>query len=398
VTVRVTRVTRVTRATGVTRVTRVTRVALLAVACAAPPRADLGWISQIAADPGALRPVLDVERDGWIAWHDGRPWDARLPAEAAARATWDHALLLEDLSALHHAGLERLVAAWAARGTLPADTAAWGVLAASRVCHGAPLGDAAARAAATPHPADHPALAARPAEAPTGAPPAPAALLTDATSHVWQDPCAELTLAQALGATPPPATPDDLGALLFAPWLTGADWRAAMQLGGEPTAALASLPSADAAGLTRSDPATTAADDARAAVVALGHHLDAASVDLSASPGGPILADLQIIARQRQRWMTDRARALLRAGNTAAALATLEPAVDVTHRGVGPTNAASTFVLLAHARLAAGRAREALDALQPVVAAYPAAAAVREVLGDLSALEGLDRLGDSKEL
>jgi hypothetical protein len=374
---------------------------LVATSCApAPtPGPDLGWLSRVAADPDALRPVLDADRDGWIAWHAGRPWDATLPAGPAARAAWDHALLLDDLSALHHAALERLVARWDARGTLPADTAAWAVLAASRACHGAPAGDAPARAAPTPFPADHPALAPRPAAPPVGAPPAPPLMLIDTSAfpHAWRDPCAEAALARALRASAPAQSTDELVDLLFAPWLSAADWDAAVLIAG-PEAALAALPSVDALGLTQSDPATTTADAARASVTALSRELDAASAALLSRPGGAVLADLSLLPRQRQRWLADRGRALLQANNPAAALATLEPAIDVGHRGVGPTNAPSVFVLLAHARLGNGRVREALDALQPVADAYPAAAAVREVLADLSALEGLDRLGDSKEL
>jgi hypothetical protein len=53
--------------------------------------------------------------------------------------------------------------------------------------------------------------------------------------------------------------------------------------------------------------------------------------------------------------------------------------------------------ILIEAQLRTGHTREALDCIQPLLAAYPAATGLNEVLGDLAILQGLDRYGDSKE-
>ncbi|HMV69250.1 MAG TPA: hypothetical protein PKA64_20550, partial [Myxococcota bacterium] len=114
-------------------------------------------------------------------------------------------------------------------------------------------------------------------------------------------------------------------------------------------------------------------------------------------PGGAVVSDLGLTDRLRQRWAVDAARDHLAAGRCEAAQALLEPAMDVTSRGVGPANMPSLLVTLAHARLQCNRTREALDALQPLVEVRPEVRAAFEVVADLSVLRGIHRVGDSRE-
>ena len=123
-----------------------------------------------------------------------------------------------------------------------------------------------------------------------------------------------------------------------------------------------------------------------------------AHLEQSASPDGlALLQQIQPLSRLRQEVLVDRARRDLRAGHVQRAYATLLLARDVTERGIGPANGPALYVLLAEANLRAGRTREALDALQPVVDVIPESTATREILSDLVVLEGMDRTGDSKE-
>ncbi|MEL6350094.1 MAG: hypothetical protein AAFV53_43745, partial [Myxococcota bacterium] len=66
-------------------------------------------------------------------------------------------------------------------------------------------------------------------------------------------------------------------------------------------------------------------------------------------------------------------------------------------RQIGALNPPGLFVLLAEANLRTGRSREALDMLDPLKEAYPEVKGLNETLGDLVVLEGLERIGDSKE-
>jgi len=118
---------------------------------------------------------------------------------------------------------------------------------------------------------------------------------------------------------------------------------------------------------------------------------------VASDDGAALITEIGLIERLRAEVLVARARRDLRAGHPHRALATLSLARDVTSREIGPSNGLSLIALLAEANLSAGRAREALDALQILTAARPEARGAQELVGDLSVLRGLDRQGDSKE-
>jgi len=60
-------------------------------------------------------------------------------------------------------------------------------------------------------------------------------------------------------------------------------------------------------------------------------------------------------------------------------------------------NPPTLFAVSAAANLRTGRTREALDALEVLVGAYPEIKGLDETVGDLAVLQGLDRAGDSRE-
>jgi hypothetical protein len=191
-----------------------------------------------------------------------------------------------------------------------------------------------------------------------------------------------------------------LSARLFAPWPTAADLVADL-----PSAESAGLLGARSPSLRRIGVGTTAfpADDPEAAKEEV-RLLDAglASIekkvsDLGNPDGLAVMNELRLVHRFRQEWLAVRAREALARNHPKRALAYLELARDHANAAVGPENSPAIFALLAEARLALGRTREALDALHVLAAAHPEVLGLVEVTGDLAVLQGLDRQGDSKE-
>jgi hypothetical protein len=146
----------------------------------------------------------------------------------------------------------------------------------------------------------------------------------------------------------------------------------------------------------RPDEIDVARDEARRMMDAL----DAWRSQLSESAsddGRALLGDLRLVERFRQEWLVARARQALLNERPRQALALLQLARDVSDPGVGPQNTPDLLALTAEAELRNGHTREALDALQLVYDAHPEVFGLRELVGDLAVLEGLDRRGDSKE-
>lgn len=309
----------------------------------------------------------------------------------------------------------RLAEARAERA-LPDDPTATAALASAEECTGLVLGGAP-----TPVPSDDEARATARTAAASGdlsgwAEVAATPKWTDEKEgfqRAFFDPCAHMTASQgaitraitALGggggrAFQALVGPDaGLESTLFAPWVDTDNLRAELKRNPGWLTAGAQMPWLEQVGLERvpkqDDPAKAAAE-----VDALTGHLERLESELlaTASPEGrALLQDLGLVARLKQEVLVARARLDLEAGRTKRALAQLERALDVTDRRVGPGNSASAFVLLAHAQLASGRTREALDALRPVVEAVPEAVVAAEWVGDLAVLEGMGRAGDSKE-
>ncbi len=408
----------------------------------AAPTPGPGWIEEIVAKPEVFTALVDASgREGWAALHRG---DYLAAAEGlktglpAARAWAEREALDRDLSLLACETWERTFRAWEQRAVIPEDSAiplvaalaAWEQGDAerakawlSRPLKGVELQEAARALSAG--------IAAPPGDGPLSTrlkahlrdrageeigglvPPYAEPLLLEpsgeGTRTLW-DPLVFGTLtrmhrrlgelaaggplAQGLGAAEP-----SLAAHLLSVWWGAAELQA--DLARDPE-----LRSAGALGPSWLGPAPSPedaddADAARARVAALDEALEGwkAGLEERASPEGrELLVGLDLVAGWRARQLVAWARAALQAGHPRQALVYAQLAQDLrSPRQIGPTNPPALYALMAHAELAQGHARQALDALTPLVAAEPLARGLSETLGDLAVLEGMGRLGDSKE-
>jgi hypothetical protein len=111
-----------------------------------------------------------------------------------------------------------------------------------------------------------------------------------------------------------------------------------------------------------------------------------------------LITDLKLVAGYRSRALVEYGGRLLDAGQPAGAQAAGLMALDAgSGRRIGALNPPGVFVLLAEASLRLGRSREALDMLEPLLGLHPEVLGIDETLGDLVVLDGMARLGDSKE-
>ena len=375
---------------------------------------DLGWATTIVEEPETFSTLMEeTSRDGWVAVHRhdyGAAWGhfrSGAPSpEATASAYVPHQDVYADLQRVSTLATERLVTTWRQRGTLGDDTAAGLVLAGARACGmqaEATVASSPRRLDATVDAGVISGLSEEDAKVvraiagwddrgwdEVGSPhlalvdgSGVQSLLERAESGTevrrWSHPCRPYqglyTVNKGGGPVPDGST---LAGTLFS--ARGVD---VTRLG---------LPD----GVPDTDDAQAAKEEVRA----MDAILDAtrARLEKTADPDGlALLQQLEPLARLRQEVLVERARRDLRAGHTQRAYATLLLARDVTERGIGVANGPALFALLAEANLRAGRSREALDALQPLVAVLPEAAATREIVSDLVVLEGMDRTGDSKE-
>lgn len=374
---------------------------------------DLGWATTVVRVPAAFTTLMDqTDRDGWIAVFEHRYLDAAdtfaSDSGVAGGALYREVVLQQDLQRTTTFASRALFSAWEQRGALPAGNGPRLAAALAEKClekqptpwdaqlssdvgtwlgafptWPAPSGlnPSLAAAAASHRAADR--LPGGRALASWAA--ADGVLWTDppdaeGVSRQWADPCVHGSLAQAFGAQmhPKATPPSELGESLFGP----ADDTVLATLGlNEPVT---------------DDDAQAAREEIRVAdqrLDAVREHLQATADD----DGRALLEQLDPVHRLRQETLVQRARADLRAGRVERALATLMLARDVTDRSVGPRNSPALLALLTEANLRSGRPRQALDALQPLVAARPEVAPLREILSDLVVLRGLDRRGDSKE-
>ena len=148
----------------------------------------------------------------------------------------------------------------------------------------------------------------------------------------------------------------------------------------------------------------TAEDDvewAREQVRRLDEHLDAWEGETFASAtddGKALLQDLDLADVFRSRILLDLAREALRGDHPRRALAFAQLALDLEHpREITPVNHPALQAVIVEAQLRTGHTREALDALQVLLPAYPVLLGLDEVISDLAILQNLDRHGDSKE-
>jgi hypothetical protein len=217
----------------------------------------------------------------------------------------------------------------------------------------------------------------------------------------------QVQATQALGGVEPlealaQAPSDSLAPVLFGPVFAGDQLapeasRAAEvpRTLGASSAALASL------GLDSELPANDDADWARGQVRLLDTALDAwaARAREEASPDGvALLDDLQLVRIFRSRVLLALGRKALLAQHPWQALSFAQLALDLeSSRGINHVNHPGLQAIIIEAQLRTGHTREALDAIQPLLEAYPTLTGLDEVLGDLAILQGLDRYGDSKE-
>lgn len=411
-----------------------------------PEDATSGWPVEIVSDPQRFAALMiETDRDGWIAFHandTATAWEAfDAPADAVARqrAAVVQAGLYDDLDALSDDATLRLFASWDRRGGPPAGGAA-AIAALNERCHG--RDDATWRGRATPEapgfawlaetgdaalwPADptDPAVSMDPfaarrvlhRRARDGAPEDLVGAMigpfliepADGFEREFFDPCAMRTLAdlwrtRAGGAgswQEGPARWADAGlaGLLFAPWLVPSDLIADRP--AAPGLLGARSPSLAALGIPVDLPPNDEVDGARGEARRLAAIVDGweQSLEATASADGKaLLHDLDLSDRFAQDWLVVRARLALAGQHPRQALAYAQLALDPTASEVGKGNSPSAYAVLARALVANGRTREALDALTPLSEALPETVGVREQVADLTVLEGLDRLGDSKE-
>ncbi len=386
--------------------------------------AELGWATGIVTHPETFSALMDeTSREGWIAVHahdlDSAKSAFAENSPASAWASFARGQERLDLQRLTSEAALRLVRTWEERGSLPEGPGPVFFAAYAATCGHRPADAWVARlpvaerawfegTAPWPWKSEAADVAQEGARIRYATPPGEAwkrppftdrVVETDGagqTVRTWQDPCLPSRLA-----------PADTGVAhrVLNTYEDGLE----LHLNPDHQPDLSKLVhtlfsargvSTDALGLPDDVPASDDPEAAREEVRALDAVLDAtrAHLEQSASPDGlALLQQIQPLSRLRQEVLVDRARRDLRAGHVQRAYATLLLARDVTERGIGPANGPALYVLLAEANLRAGRTREALDALQPVVDVIPESTATREILSDLVVLEGMDRTGDSKE-
>ena len=415
----------------------------------------LGWATDVVTDPASFQALMsESPRDGWTALHayelrdagtafsgDGMGLEEPTGASLAGwtRAWLAEAALNDDLQRLTGLASDQLFSTWAERGELPQGAALVATLAAR--CSGT---DADRWTASLPEDVrflgtdDEPWARFTPTSAlpeAEGLPRTVAARMaahwaahdgplaqvmlqasqtplleveSDGITRSWYDPCVHRTVADEAKARlgDPQArlaalTEPKLANALFSPWLDGRDLDAQLQAGVAVDEIGASSTAIQAAlGLPAPAPDTDDPQAAREEIRALDARLDAVRTALDAradADGAALLNQIGVVDRLRQEILVARARRDLRAGHHQRALATLQLARDVTDRTIGPRNSPALMALLAEANLRAGRSREALDALQLLAGRRPEVLGLRELVGDLSVLQGLDRRGDSKE-
>ncbi len=376
---------------------------------------DRSWMAEVARDPAAFSAVVDTDRDAWIALQRN-DWKTALPSasEAGVRARRGLAGFHGVLAQLETAAVARLDEAWQANGGPPAESD-WALLAhASAVQGGDPARIAAtegrltagqrslATSLSSPGPSEtHPLLARKRVHDAVLAPggdvsalvgvlevPTLAERAGGAERELW-DPWAHHTLSAWYLGHPKPITPEggyipgDLSDRLFsASVIAGVHANSTLAVLGIPP---------------------TPTDDAQAcreAVRAFDSQLDAWSTSVAATlsdDGRALLTDLRLVSVARARVLETLAVDSLAAAPNCALAYALLAQDHADSRAINAVNSPTLFAILASAQLATGHTREALDALEPLTAAFPEIHGLDETVGDLAILQGIHRTGDSRE-
>ena len=224
------------------------------------------------------------------------------------------------------------------------------------------------------------------------------------------DPCIDATLSaawrmRALQRTPPESSLGDWGQALADAGLEGslfAPWPDAQRL--SPQGAASPLESTFAAQLWSLPDGLTLPLDGppealQESIRAFSLWTDATNDALVAAhpQRSDHIQGLGLLKSYRQDVLIEAAREALLSDRPQPALTLLNAAIDRTDADVGVANDPNLYVLLAEARLRAGRTRQALDALEPLTGRVPSVASARELVGDLAVMESMGRVGDSKE-
>ncbi|HJN73147.1 MAG TPA: hypothetical protein QGF58_04340 [Myxococcota bacterium] len=382
---------------------------------------DGSWVGDVIGRPELFDETVSENRAAWVAYHrSDLPEALRIGGPAGQRAAEDLALLHADLGLVSSEAWSRTMRTWDDKGELPVDSAITWFAALAALETGdeeaarawleraANAGDAQVRGAAT-------ALAARPVvDTP----------LPDATGNVLLEQFNANVGARVSGQ------PDGLG-IDDAIWVEAAGdhergfhdpmrhWSlAAVHAHVEgPDEGLPSLlfsacldaQTTDCAAQTAKalgvDPTLEGEDDperARQLVRSLDVALDGWVGELEGSiddDGRALLEDLALVQRLRAEVLLGLSRQALAGDRPRQALAMAQLALDLENpREVGPVNLPGLYAVLATANLRTGHTREALDNLHVLTGSpLDEAHGVKEIVGDLAILQGLDRQGDSKE-
>lgn len=419
-----------------------------------PPAAlvalDHGWIPGLLSDPDAFsRLTAGAARQGWVAFHGGDHSAAaqELSGVAAGRAWLAEASLDEDLARLQELVLSQTFEAWAAGAGVPKGSAMPVLAAIVALEAGDPAGSAAWLARGAPYADPEVAKLAtelagglagvtgqgrigafvkaqldarasgEPAPASREGAGAPLVVEKTATGELkLQRPLvfrteAALALKRAnaalgqpvLGAALLPAQGDaPLETLIFGPWWSTDDLRADLALDPSLGAPGAAGPGWLGLGPVVDRASPDSADIARARVAELDGRLNGWREARAATlppPARELLDNLQLVEGYRAQLLLGWARAALMARRPLEAEVYARMGQDLGRlREIGPTNPPGLYVVLAEALVRTNRAREALDALQPLADRDPDRMLnLTEPLSDLAVLRSMGRLGDSKE-
>lgn len=215
--------------------------------------------------------------------------------------------------------------------------------------------------------------------------------------------------AEALGAPDPvlaltrpaPGIPST-AALLFGPVLTLEDLAAeSIRAHDRPGTLGAGAATLSALGLATTPSPTDDVEWARQQVRTLDARLDPWIAERhvgAGNDGRALLDDLRLAAVFRSRVLLALAREAMANGHPRQAQVFAYLALDLEQaHDLTPINHPGLQAIIAEAHLLTGHTREALDALQVLADQDRALQGLDEVVGDLAILQGLDRLGDSKE-
>ncbi|MBX2796144.1 MAG: hypothetical protein KTR31_00705 [Myxococcales bacterium] len=413
-----------------------------------PSLTQFGWISEVVLDPPAFAALTEGDaRAGWVAMH-AHDYPAAVQAfsdDPAARARGELALglLYADLNRVSGLAYESLFSEWDERGTLPkgnepplvaglasycsdgSTTVTW----AQRITEGTGLplaqalmqnrtpfevasSDAFGRRLAI-HRAARSSADVQPLLDVAGAPVTTREVKDEEFSRTFWDPCLYRTLSdhwvdrvvhglrgsswKEIVAWAKRDT--GLTGRIFAAWPTSEDLTSEVASSDHPGLVGARSPLLRKLGVGTNAVSSDDAEQARGMVRVLDTGLANwrdQLLELSDEDGRALLNDLRLIHRFRQEWLVTRARLALESNRPRQALAYLELGRDASE-GIGPANGPSLMALMAEVQLRLGHTREALDALQELTEVYPEIVGLKEVVGDLAVLRGLDRQGDSKE-